>query len=63
MRDDLGIANIVPIKVALTFDQVDELQLPPNLMQAKETSPNYAKFSAEFGDDVYEREEDLGEAN
>src|SRR5207302_7052780 len=31
MRDDFGITNIVPIKVALTAEQVESLHLPPNL--------------------------------
>ncbi len=55
MRDDFGIDAIHPIKVALTADQVQEHELPP-IMQAKDTSSRYAKFSALHGDDVFELE-------
>ncbi len=55
MRDDFGIDEIVPVKVALTRDQVEELNLPPR-MKAKKTSSNYARFADRYGDDVWELE-------
>jgi hypothetical protein len=55
MRDDLSIFNIHPIKVALTAEQVEEYHLPP-ILEAKKTSKQYAKFSAQYGDTVHEVE-------
>jgi hypothetical protein len=55
MRDDFGIDNIHPIKVALTEDQVSDYELPP-MMKAKRSSTNYRRFSAKYGDDVFELE-------
>ncbi len=55
MRDDFGIANIVPIKVALTREQVDSMNLPP-MMKAKESSSRHDKFVERNGDDVFELE-------
>jgi hypothetical protein len=55
MRDDFGIGNIHPIKVALNAEQVEEFQLPP-VMTAKETSINYKKFAEKYGDSVFEVE-------
>jgi hypothetical protein len=55
LRDDFGIHNIEPIKVALTHDQVDRLRLPPQ-MKAKASSSRYHRFASEHGDDVYELE-------
>lgn len=55
MRDDFGISSIHPIKMALTSEQVRRFNLAPQML-AKETSPNYAKFVTEFGENVYELE-------
>ena len=55
MRDDFGVDDIHPIKVALTADQVAEYALPPQ-MSAKPTSVNYEKFVEQYGDDVFEVE-------
>jgi hypothetical protein len=55
MRDDFGIDDLVPIKVALTADQVDELGLQPQ-MEAKRTSSQYKKFVDRHGTDVFELE-------
>jgi hypothetical protein len=55
MRDDFGISNIVPIRVALTGDQVKELGLPP-VMKAKRSSHQYGKFVEMHGDNVHELE-------
>jgi hypothetical protein len=55
MRDDFGIREIVPVKVALTADQVEEMDLPPQ-MKAKETSSRAAKFTERHGNDVFELE-------
>ena len=56
MRDDFGITNIHPIRVALTAEQVQKYKLPP-LMVAKKSSVNCAKFVERHGsDDVFELE-------
>jgi hypothetical protein len=55
MRDDFHISTIHLIKVALTGDQVQTLNLPP-VMQAKRTSSRYERFTARHGNDVYELE-------
>ena len=55
MRDDFDIKNILPIKVALTADQVEEMDLPLQ-MKAKEGSSRYAGFVKKHGDDVFELE-------
>ena len=55
MRDDFGVENIHPVKVALNRDQVDSLHLTP-IMRAKTGSSNYKKFMSRHGDDVYELE-------
>jgi hypothetical protein len=55
MRDDLGIKHIVPIKVALTADQVREMDLPP-ILRAKKTSSRYKAFTEQHGEDVFELE-------
>jgi hypothetical protein len=55
MRDDFGIEDIHPIKVALNRDQVDSLHLT-SIMKAKAGSSNYDKFVSCHGDDVYELE-------
>jgi hypothetical protein len=55
MRDDFGITDIVPIKVALTGEQVQALGLPPNLT-AKKTSSRRKKFVERHGEHVFELE-------
>ena len=55
LRDDFGIEEIEPIKVALTADQVQEFELPP-AMKAKTDSTNYQRFTDKHGDDVWELE-------
>ena len=55
MRDDFGIDEIHPVKVALTAKQVKHFKLPP-IMQAKESSSRHAKFVAKHGHDVFELE-------
>src|SRR5262249_35424110 len=55
LRDDFGVKNIAPIKVALTANQVRDLGLPPK-MKAKEKSSRYEKFVERHGDDVFELE-------
>ena len=54
MRDDFGV-DISCVKAALTYQQTQELELPPAL-QAKDTSSRYAGFVEKYGDDVYELE-------
>ena len=48
MRDDFGLKNVHPIKVALTADDVRDHALPSD-MDAKPSSPNYKKFLAKYG--------------
>ena len=55
MRDDFGVDQIEPVKVALTSGQVEEMNLPP-ILKAKKTSSRYKGFVAEHGDDVFELE-------
>jgi hypothetical protein len=58
IRDDFGIDpdRISLHKILLTHTQVKQWGLPSNGMEAKQSSPNYAKFAARYGDDVYELE-------
>jgi len=55
LRDDFGIEEIEPIKVALTASQVEEFDLPP-MLKAKKKSAQYKRFASEHGDDVWELE-------
>jgi hypothetical protein len=55
MRDDFGVNNVYPIKVALTAEQVRRFNLPPNMV-AKEESSNYKKFVTRFGQNAFELE-------
>jgi hypothetical protein len=55
MRDDFGVRGIEFVKVALTADQVRELNLPPG-PKAKKGSSRYKKFVSEFGEYVHELE-------
>jgi hypothetical protein len=55
MRDEFGVEDITPVKVALTRDQVQRHRLPP-VMTAKESSSRAAGFVAEHGTAVYELE-------
>ena len=53
LRDDFGMRNIHPIKVALTAEDVMLHDLPSD-MDAKVSSPNYTKFVAKHGVKVAE---------
>jgi hypothetical protein len=55
LRDDFFISNIEPIKVCLTRDQVDDMNLPP-MMKAKKASSRHDKFVERHGNDVFELE-------
>lgn len=48
LRDDLGLQNIVAVKVALNPDDVIKYNLPSD-MDAKPSSPNYESFVARYG--------------
>ena len=48
LRDDLGLQNVHPVKVALTAEDVKNHVLPSD-MDAKPSSPNYKKFIAQYG--------------
>lgn len=50
LRDDFGIKEIHPVKVALTADDVNENDLPSD-MDAKPSSPQYKKFLQQYGTD------------
>jgi hypothetical protein len=54
MRDDFGVETIVPIKVALTYPQVQASSLHPNRL--KDSSSRAGKFRERYGDDTYELE-------
>ena len=53
LRDDFGIENIYPVKVALTAEDVKNNKLPSDL-DAKPESSNYKKFVARHGAKVVE---------
>ena len=55
LRDDFEVNDLHPIKVALTAEQVQQYNLPPEL-KAKTTSSRYQNFADKFGDDVFELE-------
>ena len=55
MRDDFDVKAIVPMKVALTPQQVARFRLPP-IMTAKTKSKNYQRFSDSHGENVFELE-------
>ena len=57
IRDDFGIAEVKAIKCLLTMEQVKKWSLPPNGMEAKKTSGQYAAYHKRYGTDrVYELE-------
>ena len=56
LRDEFGVENIIPVKAALTHQQIEELKLPASTLKAKKKSSNYAKFASAYGDTVYELE-------
>lgn len=55
LRDDFGIRRVELVKVAITAEQIQEFNLPPNL-EAKESSSRYEKFVERHGPNVYELE-------
>jgi hypothetical protein len=55
LRDDFNVRAVHPVKVALTAEQAESMQLPPGL-EAKRSSANYSKFSARYGDVAHELE-------
>jgi hypothetical protein len=55
MRDDFGVADLHPIKVALTAAQVREHKLPPAMI-AKASSSRTKGFVAKHGSNVWELE-------
>lgn len=55
MRDDFGAIDILPVKVALTAEQVHERRLPPS-MDAKKSSSNFKRFAKSHGLKAYELE-------
>ncbi len=55
IRDDFGVEEIEPVKVALTHDQVNQLSLPVG-GKAKKKDSKAKKFIDKYGDDVWELE-------
>jgi hypothetical protein len=56
MRDDFGIENIEVVKAALTHQQIQQRNLPPNY-DVKKSSSRYKKFRDRYqSDSVYELE-------
>ena len=55
LRDDFKIQGVELVKCAVTPEQIETLELPPNLV-AKESSSRYKKFVARHGKNVYELE-------
>jgi hypothetical protein len=55
LRDDFDVRRIEPVKVALTADQVADLELPP-MLKAKAGSAAYERFTDRHGTDVFELE-------
>jgi hypothetical protein len=57
MRDDFGIKKIIPIKVALTYEQTIDpaLNLHTDMM-AKKGSRRWKKFVERYGENVFELE-------
>ena len=55
MRDDFNIDNVVPMKVALTFEQTKKYKLPPS-MEAKKGSKKTKSFVEKYGPNVWEVE-------
>lgn len=53
IRDDFGVGNIHPIKVALTSEDVARNNLPSDL-DAKPSSPNYKRFFQQHGSKAVE---------
>jgi hypothetical protein len=56
MRDDFNITNIMPIKVALTAEQVADLHVTSNSLETKKNGSRYSKFVERYGPDGYELE-------
>ena len=55
LRDDFALLGVDAVKVALTAEQVRELELPP-VMKAKAGSSQFKKFTGQHGHDVFELE-------
>lgn len=56
LRDDFGIKDVQTVKLALTYEQTQEFDLPPAL-DAKTDSPQFRKFFERYGSsDVWELE-------
>lgn len=55
LRDDFGVDELFPIKVALKQEHVRKFRLTP-MMKAKKSSVHHARFVKEHGEDVFELE-------
>ncbi len=57
LRDDFGIDDIHPVKVAVTYEQVKEYGLLDSpILKAKDKSPNYDSYVAKYGESIWEIE-------
>ena len=56
MRDDFGIDELAAIKVALTYEQISELNLHSNNLEEKKAGARYKRFVEQFGSNGYELE-------
>lgn len=57
IRDDFRIQNVIASKILLRDDQVRELNIQPNGLNAKDTSSKFRKFVERYGStEVYELE-------
>jgi predicted RNA-binding protein with RPS1 domain len=48
VRDDFGIGEVTGSKILLRADQAKEWSLPPNAMEAKESSSRFSKFFKKY---------------
>jgi hypothetical protein len=55
LRDDFRVESVKAVKVALTYQQVQSLNLVPE-MTAKKRSSRYKRFARLYGDDTFELE-------
>lgn len=55
LRDDFGVDQIEPVKVALTAEQVERFGLHTDV-EAKKGSAHYRKFVRRYGENVFELE-------
>lgn len=55
-RDDFNIDNVMPFKVALNFEQIEQYNIPQSFTKAKVKSKNFKSFYDKYGEYIYELE-------